>query len=164
MTIMTVMSVSSHRGLGERQHTAGGRRRRNKTARRRSPAAYPLGRRQAFRASGKMCWTSTGESHGLGSHLPLRAADLVATRTFFYVRAETDDLLFFVMVNQLFTLVTDVEPSNHLHSILIPKSFLAHPNGYGPGVTCSLPGVDCSSGQALPAANAAAPWHLMPSK
>ena len=28
MTIMTVMSVSSHRGLGERQHTAGGRRRR----------------------------------------------------------------------------------------------------------------------------------------
>ena len=115
-----------------------------------------------FRATGKMCWTSTGESHGLGSRLPFRVADLVATRTFFYVRAETDDLLFFVMVNQLFTLVNDVEPSNHLHSILIPKSYLTHPNGYGPGVTCSLPGVDCSSGAPAPAANAAAQWQLAP--
>ena len=66
------------------------------------------------------------------------------------------------MVNQLFTLVDDVEPSNHLHSLLIPKSFLAHPNGYGPGVTCSLPGVDCATGVALPAADAAAKWRLTP--
>jgi len=115
-----------------------------------------------FRKSGKMCWTSTGESHGIGAHLPVRVADLIATRSFFYVRAETDELLFFVMVNQLFTLVNDVEPSNHLHSILIPKSYLTHPNGWGPGVTCSLPGVDCSSGTPTAAKDAAEPWQLVP--
>ena len=119
-----------------------------------------------FRSGGLMSWTTTGEGHleeGLEhTQLPLTVADLVATRSFFYVRAETPTLLFFVMVNQLFTLVDDKEPSNHLHSILIPKSFLAHPNGYGPGVTCSLPGVDCTSGTALPAADAIAKWQLTP--
>jgi len=46
------------------------------------------------------------------------------TRMFFYVRCETDDLVFFAMVNSLFSLMLEEEPSNHLHSILIPKTYL----------------------------------------
>jgi hypothetical protein len=53
------------------------------------------------------------------------ADDLVASRTFFYVRAETDELLYFGMVNSLFSLMLESEPSNHLHSLLIPKAYLA---------------------------------------
>jgi hypothetical protein len=41
------------------------------------------------------------------------------------VRAETDDLLYFGMINSLFSLMLEAEPSNHLHSILIPKRYLA---------------------------------------
>lgn len=80
----------------------------------------------AFRKSGRLCWTSVvhpGEEPTF--HLPKTASDLVKARQFFYVRAETDELLYFGMINSLFSLMLEAEPSNHLHSILIPKSYLA---------------------------------------
>ena len=40
------------------------------------------------------------------------------------VRAETEELLYFVLVNSLFSLMLETEPSNHWHSILIPKAYL----------------------------------------
>ena len=127
--------------------------------------ARPRPEKAAFRKSGRLCWTSLAYEHATGERkwlLPKSAADLVKARQFFYVRAETDDLLYFGMINSLFSLMLEAEPSNHLHSILIPKSYLAHPNGWGPGVTCSLPGVDYSSGAPAPPANAAAQWQLAP--
>ena len=51
--------------------------------------------------------------------------ELARSRTFFYVRVETDELLYFGMINSLFSLMLENEPSNHLHSILIPKAYLA---------------------------------------
>ena len=43
---------------------------------------------------------------------------------------QLDELLFFAMVNSLFSLMLENEPSNHLHSIVIPKSYIA--NGIPP--------------------------------
>ena len=58
-------------------------------------------------------------------HVPQTVADLTNARTFFYVRAETSELLFFCMINSLFSLMLEAEPSNHLHSIVIEKKYLA---------------------------------------
>jgi hypothetical protein len=92
---------------------------------------FPRGARtrpekSAFRSSGRLCWTSAvhGDEQPT-AHLPKKASDLVRARQFFYVRAETDDLLYFGMINSLFSLMLEAEPSNHLHSILIPKRYLA---------------------------------------
>jgi hypothetical protein len=89
--------------------------------------ARPRPEKAAFRAGGKMVWSTSVHPHEthVGHHIPKTVAQLTSSRSFFYVRAETDDLLFFVMVNSLFTLMLEDEPSNHLHSILIPKSYLA---------------------------------------
>ena len=83
--------------------------------------------REAFRREGVLCWTSVEHKGDKGEleHLPKTLKDLTTSRSFFYVRAETKDYLFFLMVNCLFTLVLETEPSNHLHSLLIPKSFLS---------------------------------------
>ena len=80
-----------------------------------------------FRKEGRLVWTTPvfkGEAD-LKHHLPQTADDLVNKRAFFYVRVETDEYLYFGMINSLFTLVLENEPSNHLHSIIIPKSYLA---------------------------------------
>ena len=80
-----------------------------------------------FRKEGRLVWTTPvykGETD-LKHHLPQTADDLVNKRAFFYVRVETDEYLYFGMINSLFTLVLENEPSNHLHSIIIPKSYLA---------------------------------------
>jgi len=82
--------------------------------------------RESFRRSGKACWSSGGQPGAdLNERMPRTQADLVRTRSFFYVQAETDDLLYFVLVNSLFSLMLESEPSNHWHSILIPKRYLA---------------------------------------
>ena len=85
--------------------------------------------RAAFRKEGKMVWTTAlgheGDAASPTSRVPTTVKHLVSTRTFFYVRAETDEYLYFGMVNSLFSLMLENEPSNHLHSILIPKSYLA---------------------------------------
>ena len=80
-----------------------------------------------FRKSGRLCWTTVVHRSDKTpvQHLPHSTADLVNARQFFYVRAETDELLYFGMVNSLFSLMLESEPSNHLHSILIPKAYLA---------------------------------------
>ena len=57
-------------------------------------------------------------------HVPLTFEHLVGSRSFFYVRVETDELLYFCMVNSLFSLMLETEPSNHLHSLIIPKKYL----------------------------------------
>ena len=75
--------------------------------------------RAAFRKGGKLCWTT-----GKGQDLPRTAHALSASRIFFYVQVETEDLLYFVLVNSLFSLMLETEPSNHWHSILIPKAYL----------------------------------------
>ena len=92
--------------------------------------------RHAFRTQGKMVWTTcvhnhsdADHHHGAGppdfAHMPKSVHDLVHSRTFFYVRCETPELLFFAMVNSLFSLMLEAEPSNHLHSIVIEKKYLA---------------------------------------
>ena len=75
--------------------------------------------RAAFRKGGKLCWTT-----GKGQDLPRTAHALSASRIFFYVQVETEELLYFVLVNSLFSLMLETEPSNHWHSILIPKAYL----------------------------------------
>ena len=40
------------------------------------------------------------------------------------MQVETEELLYFVLVNSLFSLMLETEPSNHWHSILIPKAYL----------------------------------------
>ena len=97
--------------------------------------ARPRPERAAFREEGVMVWTTAAHHHDGAHahesregeqpfHLPKSVADLVASRSFFYVRVETPELFFFAMVNSLFSLMLETEPSNHLHSIVIPKSYL----------------------------------------
>jgi len=80
-----------------------------------------------FRRTGRMIWT-TADVDGNGKtdleDLPTTHEAMSKTRMFLYVRCETDDLVFFAMVNSLFSLMLEEEPSNHLHSILIPKAYL----------------------------------------
>lgn len=92
--------------------------------------ARPRPEKAAFRKDGLLSWTTTvhDDDEQQLQDLPRTAGDLVSARKFFYVRAETpgsDGLLYFGMVNSLFSLMLESEPSNHLHSILIPKSYLA---------------------------------------
>lgn len=90
--------------------------------------ARPRPEKAAFRKGGKLCWTAAVHEHAdghLATHLPKSQEELARARQFFYVRAETEDLLYFGMVNSLFSLTVEAEPSNHLHSILIPKKYLA---------------------------------------
>ena len=81
-----------------------------------------------FRSEGKMVWTTAmhrdADPGDYMEHVPKTVKKLVNTRAFFYVRIETEELLFFCMVNSLFSLMLEKEPSNHLHSIVIPKSYL----------------------------------------
>ena len=91
-----------------------------------SRGGKPRPERAAFRKSGKMVWTTVNhKGEDVMKDVPDTVAQLVKSRCFFYVRCETDDLLFFVMVNSLFSLMLENEPSNHLHSIMIPKTYLA---------------------------------------
>ena len=76
--------------------------------------------RKEFLESGKMVWTTCQGPE----HIPTTVNHLTSSRSFFYVRIETDTLVFFLMVNSLFSLMLEHEPSNHLHSIIIPKSYL----------------------------------------
>ena len=81
--------------------------------------------REVFRREGRMIWTSVGhEGEAFDSHLPKSAGDLQSSRKFFYLQVETEGLFYFVMINSLFSLMLEDEPSNHWHSILIPKSYL----------------------------------------
>jgi len=74
-----------------------------------------------FRSEGKAVWTtSTPPEEGL----PLTEDDLRSNLNFLNLRIETDELLFFVMVNQLYTVISENEPTNHLHSILIQKNLI----------------------------------------
>jgi len=74
-----------------------------------------------FRSEGKAVWTtSTPPEEGL----PLTEEDLRSNLNFLNLRIETDELLFFVMVNQLYTVISENEPTNHLHSILIKKNLI----------------------------------------
>ena len=57
--------------------------------------------------------------------------DLRSNLNFLKLRIDTDELMFFVMVNQMFTVISENEPTNHLHSLIIPKALLS------PDHTCS---------------------------
>ena len=91
--------------------------------------ARPRPEKALFREQGKMLWTTVMTGDDPLSHLPRTHEDMSASRMFFYVRVETDDLLFFMLVNSLFSLMLETEPSNHLHSILIPKAYLQDVKG-----------------------------------
>eukprot|EP00747_Dinoflagellata_sp_TGD_P075300 gnl/TRDRNA2_/TRDRNA2_158684_c1_seq1.p1 gnl/TRDRNA2_/TRDRNA2_158684_c1~~gnl/TRDRNA2_/TRDRNA2_158684_c1_seq1.p1 ORF type:complete len:144 (+),score=34.62 gnl/TRDRNA2_/TRDRNA2_158684_c1_seq1:2-433(+) len=71
-----------------------------------------------FRKTGRMFWTMVSPDL-----LPKTMEDLDGS-PFFYIQLETDKLFYFAMMNQLFTLVSEVAPSNHLHSLLIQKEYL----------------------------------------
>jgi hypothetical protein len=86
--------------------------------------------RDLFRTQGKAVWTTSAPPE---DGLPLSEKDMRANLNFFYVRAETDDWIFFCMVNQLYTVVSEKEPTNHLHSILIEKDRLNCDHACCPG-------------------------------
>ena len=77
-----------------------------------------------LRAQGRVVWTSDhGATRIPEEDMPSSEADLLE-ENFYYVRAETDEWLFFVMINQLFTVVAETETTSHLHSILVKKSMV----------------------------------------
>lgn len=82
--------------------------------------------RHLFRTEGKLCWTSAvyGDESPL-SHLPHTMDELLHTRSFIYLHIETEELLYFALLNTLFTLVVENDPSNHIHTLLMNKSQLA---------------------------------------
>jgi len=80
--------------------------------------------RDLFRREGKAIWTSTSPPE---TNLPLTDEDLRSNMNFINLRIETDDYLFFVMINQMYVVVSENEPTNHLHSIYVKKS-LMNPN------------------------------------
>lgn len=77
--------------------------------------------RNLFRQSGKAVWTTTAPPE---DGLPLSEADMIGELNFFYVRVETDDWVFFCMVNQMFTVMSETQATNHLHSILVERKLL----------------------------------------
>jgi len=80
--------------------------------------------RDLFRSQGKAIWTTSSPPE---EGLPLNEDDLRSNLNFLNLWIATDDLIFFVMVNQLYTVVSENEPTNHLHSVIISKS-LVTPN------------------------------------
>jgi len=92
-----------------------------------------------FRSQGKALWTSF---HPEDEGLPLTDEDLRSNLNFIFLHIETDEWRYFVLANQLFVVVSETEPSNHLHSMLIEKKFLtcdqACCNGTADAV-CALP-------------------------
>jgi len=84
--------------------------------------------RDLFRAQGKAIWTTSSPPE---EGLPLNEEDLRSNLNFLNLRIDTDELMFFVMVNQMFTVISENEPTNHLHSVIIPKALLS------PDHTCS---------------------------
>jgi hypothetical protein len=89
--------------------------------------------RDLFREEGKAVWTTSSPPE---EGLPLSEEDMLGNLNFFYVRAETDEWVFFCMVNQLFTLVSESEATYHLHSILVRKEYLNCDNACCPGDPC----------------------------
>lgn len=73
-----------------------------------------------FQSTGRLIWSSFSNTD-----VPNNPSDLVTNYGSYYIRVETDDHLFFTMVNQMFTFASLAAPSNHLHSLFIPKSYLA---------------------------------------
>lgn len=78
--------------------------------------------RDLFRYQGKAIWTTSSSSM---EGLPLNEDDLRSNLNFLNLLIETDELIFFVMVNHLFTVISENEPTNHLHSVIIPKALIS---------------------------------------
>jgi len=82
--------------------------------------------REVFRSQGKAVWTTS--SPGKRKGLPLTEEDLRSNINFFNLRIETNEMIFYVMVNQLFTVISETEPTNHLHSILVYRDLIRPEN------------------------------------
>jgi hypothetical protein len=74
-----------------------------------------------FRTSGRLIWTSFSETN-----VPRTAQEVISKFGNYYIRVETPDHLCFCMVNQMFTFANREYPSNHFHSLFIPRSYLAN--------------------------------------
>jgi len=74
--------------------------------------------RTMFRNEGKVIWTTSNPPK---EGLPLTEDDMRRNMNFIDVYIETDEWMFFVMVNQMYVVVSESEPTNHMHSILVPK-------------------------------------------
>jgi hypothetical protein len=72
-----------------------------------------------FRANGRLIWTSFSETD-----VPTSAREVISNFGNYYILVETQDHLCFCIVNQMFTFATRDYPSNHFHSLFIPKSYL----------------------------------------
>ena len=89
--------------------------------------------RDLFRREGKVIWTTsfppeldqdpTDEQFDT-NYLPVSGEDLRNTLTFLNLRIETEEWLYFSLVNSMFTVLSEFEPSNHLHSILLEKKWM----------------------------------------
>jgi hypothetical protein len=84
--------------------------------------------REQFHREGRMLWTTfvnpDSSKADITKHLPRDMMEMRSSRSFLYIQVETDEFLYFALMNTLFTLVVENEPSNHLHSIVIRKSQL----------------------------------------
>lgn len=89
--------------------------------------------RDLFRREGKVIWTTsfppdldqdpTNEQFDT-NYLPVSEEDLRNTLTFLNLRIETEEWLYSGLVNSMFTVVSEFEPSNHLHSVLLEKKWI----------------------------------------
>lgn len=73
-----------------------------------------------FHDEGKVIWTTTKD---IENGLPLSEEDLRSNTNFVNMYIETNDWLYFIMVNSMFTVISESEPTNHMHSILIPLKY-----------------------------------------
>jgi hypothetical protein len=74
-----------------------------------------------FRTGGRLVWTSFSVTD-----VPRSAQDVISNFGNYYIRVETPDHLCFCMVNQMFTFANGEYPSNHFHSLFIPRSYLVN--------------------------------------
>lgn len=95
--------------------------------------------RTEYRRSGKVIWTTSTTPD---ESLPFTEEDLRSNMNFLMVFITTEDHVFFTMVNQLFTVNSELEPTNHLHSIHIPKALISNDHAclddssFLPGALC----------------------------
>ena len=101
--------------------------------------------RAAFRHEGQLLWTSSSPP---SDGLPFNEADLRSNMNMVNIFVTTKTHVFFVLVNQMFTVISDSEPTNHLHSIYIAKDLMTEdraclkPSDKAPGGLCDPSAID----------------------